>query len=179
MLVCYMCFHLPVIIQTKRKWRRDWCGYLKRSWYFIPLKANEKIGASCSLQILQIAFIIRVLVFASVGVWNSHLYLSRKHCKDLIKLLQLDSRYGYLTRFWSCTHFQILAKISILIFAEINIAPSEITPFQKKSQFMITKYFRLNILGSTGLYAFHSHQHLNILKNFNSKSCIGFECWLS
>ena len=123
MLVCSMCFHLLVIIQTKTKWRCDWYGYLKRSWYFIPLKANEKIGASGSLQILQIAFIIRVLVFASVGVWNSHLYLSRKHCKDLIKLLQLDSRYGYLTRFWSCTHFQILVKISILIFVEINIAP--------------------------------------------------------
>ena len=123
MLVFYLCFHLPVIIQTKRKWRHDWCGYLKRSWYFIPLKANEKIGASCSLQILQIAFIIRVLVFASVGVWISHLYLSRKHCKDLIKLLQLDSRYGYLTRFWSCTHFQILVKILILIFVENNIPP--------------------------------------------------------
>jgi len=107
--------------------------YLKRFWYFIPLKANEKIEASGSLQAFQIAFIIMVFVFASVGVWNSLLYLSREHCKDLIKLLQLDSRYGYLTRFWSCTHFQILIKIEILIFVEINIAPWEITPFQKKS----------------------------------------------
>ena len=133
MLVCYLCFHLPVIIQTKTKWRCDWYGYLKRCWYFIPLKGNEKIGASGLLQILQIAFITRVFVFVSVGVWNSLLYLSRKHCKDWIKPLQLDSRYGYLTRFWSCTQAQILVKIEILIFVEINIAPWEITPFQKKS----------------------------------------------
>ena len=118
-----MCFHLPVIIQTETKWRCDWYGYLKRSWYFIPVNANEKIGASCSLQIFQIAFIAMVFAFASVGVWNSLLYPSREHCKDLIKLLQLDSRSGYLTRFWSCTQIQILVKISILIFVEINITP--------------------------------------------------------
>ena len=125
MLACYLCFHLPVIIQTKTKWPWDWYGYLKRCWYFIPLQGNEKIGASGLLHIFQIALIVMIFVFASDGVWNSLLYLKTEHCKDLIKPLQLDSRYGYLTRFWSCTHFQILVKIEILIFVKINIAPWE------------------------------------------------------
>ena len=70
-----------------------------------------------------IACIVMVKGFVNVGNVKFTNLSTKRALQDLIKLLQLDSMYGYLKRFWSCTNFQKIAKMSISLFVEYTTAP--------------------------------------------------------